>query len=689
MSIFTLNYISSDVFTLNPDGTVYKNLIGATQLHKNRIGEFKKVVLEYGTHSGYDSIAGLTLYFVPALFISTSAHSPFSSSPPTSNYYVFDIDNSATPGTYDMDLVPSIGYNLDLIKNDSVQLEIIDSYNFKIHITFYQIYDLNSYLNPSIESNQNKLLKDLVTNPVLTVSGNSIYTNDKIKPRFYTILQNQDDPLTKGVVTAVVDSYRGGFYGKNELETSPYFTIPQWFLNNGADTLLSLVDNTKVDFWITSPVVVAKVDIWMIRTDTSDNSVDMRTNYEASFLTITTDGSTNQLDNKIYAPSQAPTFGGGVYKTFFHVDKTKIVAGGKYRFIGIVYYDGGSYEVNSFISDEYSVSAPSFTGINYTLTANIKDFAHQFDGNDLICVIEERLKCTASFNYSGNAFADDIFNRLGLTVPNDPRRYLTKITIQVYEDIATTRHYFDRIIISKQDPINYTSNPEITKVVFADSFDIQYDFRVRYESNVPNIETVVSGVVLITPTANQNWAGRDLRISIDYEFFYDDYSTPFTDIVKFIQKIHPKDYDNTLQILNSNDSTITESQFICSPLEKCYKAKLDIVAGDDYNLITNGELAPGSISIIEENEEWTGILPQLDSNKFTNQEDEFGSTDTKVAKFCLDSSNFSLNSSNKITAIAKKMRNLVPPFPDCMRITEDGDPRITDVGDFRITETCP
>lgn len=687
MALFTLSYVGSDVYTLNPDGSVYKNLVGNPELYKNRIGEFKKIVLTYNTP--IQSIGGLTLYFVPALFINASSPSPFTGGIPSSNYYSFDIDSVPTAGIYDMFLTGSVGYADALITNETVQLEVIDANNFTITITFYQIYDLNSYINPGLESNKDKLLKDLVTNAVLSVSGNNIYTNDKSKPKFYTFLGDPLDPFTKGSVTAITSSYRAGFYNKNELQTTPYFTDPQWYLNDGSDTFLSLTTNTKIDFWITAPLDVTKLDVWMIRTDTDDDTVSMRTNYEASFVNIPTNGATVQLDNKIYSPSQEPTFDAGVFKAFFHVDKTKLTAGAKYRFIAIAYYEDGytsAYEVNSFISAEYSVSAPSFDGSGYTLSANLKDFDSQFDGNDLTCVIRERLKATVKIDYSSDAFKDDILNRLGLVVANDIRRYLTKITIQVYEDIGTTRQFYDRITINKQDPINYSNDSAITKNVGSDYFEIQYDFRVRYESGVPNIETQVANTILINPTSTQYWGGKNLMIGIDFELYYDDYVQPFSDIIKFIQKIHPTGNDGTLQILRDDDSTFDENTIFCSDVDNCFKAKLDIPDGDDYNLITEADSNPGNIANAEENEEWAGILPQLDSTKFVDQESEFGETETKVSKFCIASPNFSINSFSEITVIAKRIRNLSPP---CARITEDGDLRITDSLEIRITETCP
>lgn len=663
MAAIILTKTTDELFTLDPLGNEYKELVGATEFKKNRIGEYKKLIMGFTSDT---DISGMNLYFDPALFLNSGFPQPFNNIIPP-NCWSLALDAAATPGVYDMFLTASVPYSPDLIKNDKAQIEIIDALTFKVILYFYQIYDINNFLNPAGESNRYKLLKDRAANAsTLMTSGASVYTDAKTRPRFYVFIQDPADPIsTLGSVSSNADNFQAGFYEKNELDTAPYFTNPAWSFKNENGSLvvpgLLMTEKTRVFFQIDSPVLPSEIMVWMIKTNTNDNSVDMKTNYDASFYKVITSNTDLQKDNKIWTPSSKLSLvAGSTYEAFFSVKNTALTFGDKYRFIAIVYYkddDYSLYEVNSFISNEYTVDAlPQYTGA-FDPTGKITDFLSDYTGNDLICVLEERLKGTVEFNYSGNKFSDDMLNRLGLTVPNDIRRYLKKVSVEVYsDDGAGTKQIFERLISNKIDPVTYSPAPGLTLDFTADNFKAVYDFRVRYESWIQNLETQYYGVPLITPTANQKWSGRILKIEYAFELYYDDYSTPFSDIIKFRQTIRPSNYTKTVDILNSDDTEIAEEQYYCSDENPCFKAKLAnaVLNPDTFVLLTTIEKEQGLSNTVEENEEGTGELTQLDSDKFTNQEFDFGTTETKVAKFCLDSTKLFVDSPYKVTVIAKK-----------------------------------
>lgn len=692
MAAILLTKTTDQLFTLDPDKNEYKELTGTAQYKKNRIGELKKIVVGFTSDT---DISGMNCYFDPALFMNSGTPQPFTNIVPA-NCYALTLDAAATPGTYDMVLSAQVPYPSDLIKNESAQIEIVDANTFNLIFIFYQIYDTNNYLNPASEQNRFKLLKDRVANPaILSAVAPSVYTDAKVRPRVYIFLQDPADPVsTLGSLYVNIDNFQAGFYSKDELNADPYFTNPLWIFNNNAgDTVvpgLLMSENTRVKFRITSPVEPSEVMVWMIKTSANDNTVDMFNAYDASFYKVITSNSNLQKSNKIWTPSAKFYADAGDFECFFTVKNTSLVFGDKYRFISVVYYrddDYSLYEVNSFISDEYTVEAlPKFTGDGYNINGKITDYLNEYTGNDLVCVIEERLKGSVEIDYSSDAFANDMLSRLGLTVPNDIKRYLKKVTVEVYQNQGGgVTQFFERLVSNKIDPINYSAAPGLTLDFQTDVLTLLYDFRVRYESWIANIETRVGSVSLITPNDTQNWQGRVLVIEYSLELFYDDFTTPFSDVLKFRQTIRPKNYSKDVNILNeADDSEIGANEYYCIDSDPCFKAKLanTVVDPDEFVLLTTAEKEPGLSSSVEENEEFAGDLPQLDSNKFINQESNFGTTETKVAKFCLDSSNFFVDSPYKVSVIAKKN---VPP---CARITEDSIIRVTEDDQIRITENC-
>jgi len=661
----SISVTAKKLFTLNPDGTEKKELAFPSEFDKNRIGEYKKIELEYLSTT---SIANLSLYFSPALFFNVGSINPLSPNQPTS-YWSYQVDAAATLGSFAMIPVCPLPYISDLIKNFVVGIEITSATTFTIKIKYFQLYDLNNYLDPKIEINRFKLLKDRVANAaILNVSGDSVYTNAKNRPQFYLYAKDATDFTNFGSFNYIVDDYKAGFYAKNAHQAAPYFTQEEFVLETtlGVVTALSAYENTKVRFRVVSPGVVDKVSVWMIRTDTANQAVDIETNYESSFVDIITLG-VGVLDNKIIGPSNAPSIITGKYEVNFYVDKTLLVPNGKYRFIAIPYDDTNPVltEVNSFISNEYSVSLPAYAGA-YNITGSLKDYAKEFFGNDLICVVEERMQSKLVIDYSSNAFAADILNRLGLVVPNDIRRYLTNIKCEIYEDVLPNiRHYLDSQTAFKVDPITYTIPVPVELNFTTDNLEILFNWRNRYEPTIPNISSTI-GILDVAPFSNQNWANRILKVKFSLQFYYDDYAVPFTDQLIFLQTIRPKGYTTDVEIFKEDGETIGNAEYFCSDAETCLKAKLNVANPEEYNLITTIELAPGTISNIEENEEWLGVLAQLNSLKIASSETAYSESEATFAKFCLNNSLFNLNLQYKISAIAKR----VPIVANCALETE-------------------
>lgn len=653
----TISAISQKLFTLKPNGTELKELSRFGEWGKNRIGEYKKIEIEYSTTQPLeDSI----IYFSPALFINYSALSPYAFGGIPAESYVYVVDSSATVGTYTMTPVVNPTYSPNLPKNWEVTIEIGYGSHFTISVKFYHIQDYKGYFGTSNQYNNEKLLTDSIDyTSLLSVTGNSVYNTNNWGIRAYVY---QVDPLDTSVYSnreVKFPNYAAGFYEKNETETAPYFTNPLWIISDstGVLTEISKNEDTKIDFYIDSASTPTDFYLWVIKTNDNNSAIDFFDNYEASFAEILDSGGSATIDNKLKQPSQAlALISGTTYLASAYLDKSLLEVGDKYRFIGVV-YDTSGFHVNSFISDEYEISVPYFDGIGYDFEAKFRDYFNDFYGNQLTSCIEERIESRINFGYEYNAFKQDIYDRLGITLTdNDIRRYLTSIKVEIYEDASVQlRHYLDRAIAIKTSPITYSTPTGMTLNFGSNNLEVVYAWRNRYESGTTNIESVFNGVSIIPGTSNQYWGGRNLKVKTTFSLFYDDYGIPFTDEIVFVQELSVNDYRNTVKIYEEGkDAEIDEEDYYCADDSNCFKAGFTTSGATDYRLILNVEKDPGSISAIEENDELSGVLTQLSSDKILSQETTFGQTTVNRAEFCIDGNEFVQNVFYKLTAIAKK-----------------------------------
>lgn len=683
MAVFSITNYNKFLYTLNPDGTVYKTL-SSGNYGKNRIGEYKKIVMYFDVGGG-ETLDGKMIFISPALFGDPNLRVWGSGQIPNEGWS-YQVPSTAVAGTFQMGLNVNVPYASDLIKNWNAEIEIVSATVFYVTFWYYQVYDMKGYINSANENNHSKLLKDQYANPnELTVFSQSVYNNVNWIPIFYVLAYDPSNVATYGSTYVYYSGYKAGFYNKNEHQTTPFFNNPTWTLYDttpSAVTGLSLQYNTKVKFTVdTSGSTIDKVLLWLIKTGTTGNTVDFKDNYDASFCEVTTLGS-GTLDNKLVAPSQDITLvSGSTYDCFAHVDLTQLAAGETYRFIAVVYLEEyGNLYVNSFISDEYAVGLPQFDGTGYAFEAKLTDYLNDYTGNDLTCVVEERIKSTITLDYSYNTFKNDIFNRLGLTLTNnDIRRYLTKITCEIFEDLGATVHYLKRDIAYKTSPTTYTTPTGLSLDFTGEVLTIEWDWRNRYESAIANVETTISNVI-VAPSSNQDWGGRTLQIRFKLELYYDDYSTPFSDTIHYLQQINVKDYclPTILKINQENGQAV--ASYYCNDADPEFEAENFLTAPETYKLITTAELDPGNIASIEENETFTGELTQLTSTKFSAQEEDYSETETTKAKFSLDVNNFFVNLPYKISAMAKYA------IPVNARITEDGILRDLETTSFRIIE---
>lgn len=649
----TLTIHSRKLFTLNPDGTELKELIYPTDWDQNRIGEYKKIEISC---SSTQPLADTIIYFSPALFISPILTAYDTGGIPAEGY-AYVVDSAATMGTFTMGQFNIGGAPAALLKNWEVEIEIGYGNDFVIKMKYYQFIDRDKYFNSSSQYNQEKLLKDKIGNGELNVAGVSVYTHPEQVPRFYIC---QFDPVTtnKSFTLSVYRQYKAGFYSKNSHETSPYFTNEAWTLEDseGSRTTFNTLEDTKVNFQVDSATAPSDWFAWLIRTDKTDNGVDFKSNYEASFAKIYDLVGTTIYDNKLKGPGLKLALDSGTtYKGYFHVDKDGLTPGATYRFISVAYDLEGGF-VNSFISDEIIAAVPSFNGNQYDLGAKFKDYFNEWTGNQLTCIPEERVQTIINVGYPYMGFTTDIENRLGLTVPNDIRRYLTQVKVEIYQDASVQlRHYYDRKTAYKVDAITYTV-PENMELNFTDSnLEIKYLWRNRYESDIPNIETTYNGVP-ISVGSDQNWCGRTLKVKTTLSLYYDDYVAPFTDEIVFVQEVTVKNYNtSTLHVyVEKGQSAPSATEYYCDTDDICLDGHFATATPSDYRLMNTIERNTGTIATIEESEPISGVLTQNTTPKIISQDTSYGDSGANRATFCIEGTELVYNVFYKVCAIAKK-----------------------------------
>ena len=653
-----INYIDFKVAVLLPNGTEYiKDYVSSVPFPT--IGEKKRAIMSFTTDY---NMANVNLWIKFALF----NQGIFSVSPSIAKSpmdYAITFPPTITAGTYPIAFICPSGLNSNVQQNAEANLIIVDSTHFRIEFDFYQIYDELSYQNTSIHDNHSKLLKDCSVAPSeLTLSSNKNCYNSNLSKLCTTFRFEKGTDFSDISMNSVWNS---SFYNKNPINNSPYFNTPVWTLERTTPVSnLSTITNTNVKFNINGETAVTKILGWIIRTDNFDNTIFMFDNYEADFKDII---STNpDLNDKIIAPIvDISLLSGSTYEVQYTIDASKLVGGAKYRLIAIV-YDNVGLKSNSFISDEYIVDhVPCFDGAGFNLIGSLSDYDREFTGSDLECVIEERIKSKIYFDYTANQWADDIHDRLGITTSNDFRRYLTKVKFDIYDEnnvvgLGVVRNYYISETSNKYGINSYTSvngmNLDFTNI---DEPIFSFDWRNRFENNIDCLLTTIDNVPVTPVQAKQYWGGKTLKVRWQLFFYYDDYATPFEDIIEMFQQIRVLDYGN-MKVLHYNVDGIrsnwNETANCCQGDEFCMGGVLDnSLDAIDRRLIVNICPNLASVNNLEEAEAWVGDeLPQMTTMSITNEDIDYTTIYTKkAARFCIDTSNLSVNS-YKISAMAKK-----------------------------------
>lgn len=711
----TLSIVEAKVITLLPDDTIIKTYTigddwGDAQ---NRIGEKKRLQIEYNSDV---NITGHNLYINAALFMREDNIKYFTGKGTV--YYTCNIPDATLGNVYYAPLQTSVttaGYNINVNQNFLVRVLPNGGMNFKIQVDFFMVQDCSdNYIRTIIEKGISVLTSDAnapgnsldPTNSNMGIfPAHSVYKPHNPGPPFSTQVRSprvyvySELPGSFPLISASIEykfvNFKAGWYNQNA------WASPPWFINTGFE--LKRSGNVVIDFSSTLDTDVeiyaesgdasnhvTKFLVWIIRQSQFDPNYDFYTNLDAEFKIIEL---ANVSTGKIKAPMTDPTnTTGNVWKGTFKVGPLSLTD--TYRLVGVAYSDNVSYKVNSFISPLFTVvvgeAGPGYAGNGFDAIGAIDDYNKQFEGNNLECCIEERMRAKVKLYFPFDKWKNDIFNRLGLVTSNDIRRYMTAVKVEIFEEYTDTmfglgnvKNIFESLTSNKIGATSYSAQSGLSLDFGSTWFEMLLEFRNRFEANTPNLQTLINGVNTIPVMTNQYWGGRTLTIRWTLTFFYDNYSTPFSEEIVFNQQIRVKDYGQ--MAVRGYDPELNDfdiNDYICDNETLCFLGVLQNPSLEDRKLITNIYPKGSGVSSIEEAEVWVGNqLPQITTNKITDQDEDFSVIASETAaKFCVDGTKLLVNSYYVISALAKKYNDTGK------RITELSEPRITEANDRRTID---
>jgi hypothetical protein len=688
-----LTILEQQIQTRLPNGTNFETWLAPWSEGKHRMGELKRITIEYNLDEG---LPNYNLYVNPALFVSGSAIRTFTGKGDV--FYAIQMPSVVVPSqTYNLSIQSQLPFvaNLEAYDNCKVYLVPDDDNVFTLYIEFHMILDMQGYL--SYSPNKDKLLKDYKANTNVLTPNNSniglfnftrdVYGDDFYEPRVYLYAEDSTNTSVNFFSDCTFPGFKAGWYFKNPEFAQPdlsnqYFVIKR---NSVVSNKFSPIEINNVEVFTNTDIFtnpINKFVVGIIRVDALNDSMDYLNNYDADWQVIE---ASNTSTSKIQAPMTNPThIGANQYKATFNV--SNLVIGAKYRLIGIAYsfVFGEPKKVNSFISHEIVADGvPCFDGNGLDFTGTLSDYQNEYTGNDLECVVEERMRSEIKLDFAFNKWKNDLFTRLGIVGTNDIRRYLEKIEIEFYNEefytiFSNIRNVYDYKVINKTGFNTYSTQQGMT-INFASNYaNFIYEWRNRFENNINCLSSSINNIP-IAPQSTQFWGGKTIKIKWTFTFTYDDYLIPFSDKIVYEQKIRVKGYQNRISVaaLDEDDIAIEKTSY-CKGNDICVGGFLTGSVTDpdnqDFKLISNIKPIDSNVDVIKESEAWQGDeMNQLQQIDLTSQDEDFYQIEDDMGStFCVKTDNLLVNSQYEISVIAKKYSEAE------RRVTEDESPRITE-----------
>jgi hypothetical protein len=686
------------IASINEDGTVIKEITDPAPYIYAAIGEKKRASLSIITvmHDTNTPI-GTEIYLDAALFMDSSSH-------PTgipARGWSFIIGSSTTTGVeYDMTFYGFSAYNEKTALNMRATVEFLEmtasgldyELNYLISLEFFMTYDVMGYLSNIAFSNRNRLLlsryDDTITNPVGTLArSNSVYGSTTKNMGLYIF---QKSPIYEEGSFENQTNYKACWYEKGIANgATPDFNNGVWGFQGETSMVLfspsplSTYENTIVTHWVNYNATLADhACAWLICTDGDNPGFEFPDNYQYSFgEIIDVPGAGTVIHNAIMGVAHKPYADGALTGVDFTIDHTKLNFASKYRIV-VIWYDTTNSLITSYISDELTADyIPQFTGDEFNIMGSFTCYGNTTLGNYREGVLPgERIKNSIHIDYSFDRLKDFIATRLGLTITNDIRQLMKSITVEIIEEttvggvniiqvlqrdkLSRNGPYSPTVTYSSTDSTNlYMGKFGLTLnsvINWANGVRIDYDFRVRFENWITNLETYHNGVLQALPTSNQNWSNRDLYLRWKIELEYSGFNPVFTDNIWMYQKMDVAEWDSsTRDVMDAkwDDGTTDTPKYVCIGDAICGLFKLSKAAAMKFFAFFMPPVY--NVTTEQEKETYVGaaLMPQLQSASLLNVDTDIDGTNWSEA--CPDTSLLTAGNTYKLVGVAKDEKVLV------------------------------
>jgi len=300
------------------------------------------------------------------------------------------------------------------------------------------------------------------------------------------------------------------------------------------------------------------------------------------------------------APATPPTWTGS-----FVIDPANIVAGATYRLVAVVFYDpaGVDEDSYSFITNELptlDVPSPCPPALN----ARIIDYRTQHPSilNGAACY--ERLR--AETDWHGASYAAC---RAAKGFPETLQAAASSMRVRIYEQVGSNRRVYADQVAPKTNATTMAGGP-LSATWDGARWSAGYDFRVRWEPNVPNLYDLDANGVVLAPTGNQNWAGKTLYIEWLFTLAHTS-PQPYETTLEFKQRFSVASASDCFRF-EFFDASGNPTSSLCAGsgnMTVCVNACFSFSGGDRVILAMLPENY--ALTSIREYESWTGELSQL------------------------------------------------------------------------------
>lgn len=654
---------SSKIETLAQDDTVIELVeqtgSGVITTGYNTVSEKKRLTARFTVETVEPEyqieLEGGKFFVNIALWLETGIASFFPAGEPECGWAVnlpASITPDATPEAIPMGWYAKGNPYPETSRNGTANLYIYDVDDFAIEITYHNCYDENGYLSSTQKDNIWRFISEQFNEQNTKLIDTSAFAATKDLRLFtYIVNARPDDeivPYSEQQETILVQNRVSRYDSVIELSDADGNALTQINYYTDTDVRLRFYSSASIDTFYAKLIRLKEDPAY----DFTSNLQIQENEIIDSNLTYNVFKGAFDVNYNSYDE---------YYDLTFSIDKDYLEPNTNYRIIVVGYnssasYQGISAQITSTTVLPYCLTPCPGTildPVGLVFTGSITDLHDEYLGNDLTCVIEERLRSKLIIDFSDNRWKNNLdcrVNELGNETlqSNDIRKYLTRVDLEMYETYTglggTVKNVVEQKILQRTAPNTYTSTGITHSFdMTAETLTVYYDFRNRNDANTPCLLTFLNGAPYLPVQGNQYWGGKQINIRWSLTFYYHDFAVPYTDTLYFTQRITVKDYSNDVTI-NNYDKTV-----FCDSGDFCMEAAIVLASPADYKLIATRQQQAG---LLVESE---GFVPD-NLGQETDSAITFNDTDYTGGRavFCADGTQLITGQTYKFSAMAKK-----------------------------------